>query len=147
MNLPITDQLHNATLIIQQGKEQAAGGFLMIASALSLVLKQKLWVESHKDFNEYCTTVGISISYAYKLAQIWDRFGERAKGIDVHRLAKLLPLEVEPAKQEEILEQARELNPGAWRDRLRELEGKTPTDDCAHEKLIQVCASCSKRFS
>ncbi len=145
MNKPAVDQLHNATILINEGKAQAAGGFLMIASALSLVLREQLWVDSHKNFGEFCTSVNISRSYAYKLAQIWDKYGEKAKGIDVHRLTKLLPLEVE--NESELLEQARELNPGAWRDRLRELGGETPTDNCDHAQLVSVCVKCSKRFS
>jgi hypothetical protein len=140
----VVDQLHNASLLIEEGKAQASSGFLLIGSALSLVLREKLWVNSHKDFGEYCTSVNISRSYAYKLAKIWDRFGEKARQIEPSRLLKLLPLELED--EGEILEQARELNPGAWRDRLRELGGETPTDDCDHATLVSVCSKCSKRF-
>ena len=145
MNLPITDQLHNATVLIEQGKEQAAGGFLLVASALSLVLREKLWVDSHKNFGEFCTSVNISRSYAYKLAQIWDRWGDKAKGIEVHRLQKLLPLKVKD--EAEVLEQARDLNPGAWNDRVRELGGLRTTDNCSHDETGTYCKSCSKRLS
>ena len=147
MNLPVVDQLHNATTLISEGKERASSGFLLIGSALSLVLHQKLWVDSWDDFGAYCTSVNISRSYAYKLIKIWDRFGDSAKAIDVHRLTKLVTLEVDPAVQVELLEQARDLNPGAWRDRLRELAGETPSDGCNHETLIQVCAKCQKRMT
>lgn len=143
-NLPVVDQLHAASILIEQGKQEASHGFLLIGSALSLVLREKLWVDSHSNFGEYCTTVNISRSYAYKLAQIWDKFGEKAKGIEVHRLQKLLPLKLE--NEDEVLEKARECNPGAFRDVLRDLAGLTPSDACAHDTRIQVCAKCSKRF-
>ena len=144
MNLPVSDQLHNATLLIESGKAQASSGFLLIGSALSLVLREKLWVDSYASFGEYCTSVNLSRSYGYKLAQIWDRFGEKAKGIEVYRLLKILPLKVE--NETEVLEQARDLNPGAFNDRVREILGKVPTDDCLHEVLVSICAKCRKKF-
>ena len=146
MNLPQTDQLHNATLVIEEGKAQASNGFLMIGSALSLVAKEKLWVDHYKDFGEYCTSVNISRSHAYKLVGIWDRFGDKAKGIQVHRLSKLLPFK---GNDEELLEQARELNPGAFQARLQELKGKPTNDgDCKHDGAIHsYCSICRKRVS
>ena len=145
MNLPAADQLHNCNVLIEQGKADASRGFLLIASALSLVLKEKLWVDSYQNFGEYCTSVNLSRSYAYKLCQIWDKWGEKAKGIDVHRLTKLLPLEVD----EEVLEQARELNPGAFNDKLRELKKLKPSDaECKHDgEIHSYCSICRKRVA
>ena len=144
MNLPAVDQLHNACIVIEDGKKRSSEGFLMIGSALSLVLRNKLWVDSHKDFGEFCTSVGISRSYSYKLIQAWERFGDRAKGIEPHRLLKLLPLKVE--NEEEVLEQARELTPGSWADRLRELKGQTPSDGegCEHDFETR-CKHCGRK--
>ena len=144
MNLPVPDQLHNATLIIESGKAKSSEGFLLIGSARSLIPREKLWVDSFDNFGSYCTSVGISRSYSYKLIQAWEKFGDRAKGIEPHRVMKLLPLKLE--NEDEVLEQARELNPGAWQDRVRELKGETPTDDCLHETLVSICARCGKRF-
>ena len=144
MNLPVSDQLHNASILIEQGKQEASHGFLLIGSAMSLVLREKLWVDSYANFGEFCTAVNISRSYGYKLAQIWDRFGEKAKGIEVHRLQKLLPLKVDD--ENELLEQARELNPGAFNDRLREIQGLRPTDNCEHSEIGSYCKHCQKRF-
>jgi hypothetical protein len=143
-NLTTTDQLHNAALLIDEGKKQASSGFLLMGSALSLVLHQKLWVDSFNNFGEFCTNVGISRSYAYKLVQIWDKWGDRARGIDVHRLQQLLPMKLE--NEGEILEQARELNPGAFSDVLRELKGLTPTDACTHDETGSYCKKCNKRL-
>ena len=140
------DQLHNATLVIEAGKTQASNGFLMIGSALSLVAKEKLWVDHYKDFGEFCTSVNISRSHSYKLIAIWDRFGDKAKGIQVHRLSKLLPFK---GNDEELLEQARDLNPGAFADLIREKKGKTPSDgDCKHDgEIHSYCAKCRKRMA
>ena len=143
------DQLHNATLVIEEGKAQASNGFLMIGSALSLVAKEKLWVDHYKDFGEYCTSVNISRSHAYKLVGIWDRFGDKAKGIQVHRLSKLLPFRVtEQVDEDTLLAQARDLNPGAFQALLQELKGKTPSDgDCKHDgEIHSYCAKCRKRM-
>jgi hypothetical protein len=58
---------------------------------------------------------------------------------------KLLPLKLE--NEEEVLEQARELNPGAWSDCIKELKGETPTDACQHTKILNYCAECGKKFT
>ena len=144
MNLPVPDQLHAATIIIESGKAKSSEGFLLIGSALSLVLSEKLWVDSFQNFGEYCTSVGLSRSYAYKFVQAWERWGESAKGIEPHRLIKLLPLKVE--NEAEVLEQARELNPGAWQDRVRELKGETPSDgeSCQHD-FVNRCSKCGRK--
>ena len=141
MNLPIPDQLHAATLIVNEGKSRSSEGFLMIGSALSLVLRNKLWVDSFKDFGEYCTSIGLSRSYSYKFIQAWERWGDSAKGIEPHRLIKLLPIKVDDEMG--ILAQARDLNAGAWVDRVRELKGETPSDGegCEHsyESRCKLC--------
>lgn len=144
MNLPVPDQLHAATIIIESGKAKSSEGFLLIGSALSLVLREKLWVDSFQNFGEYCTSVGLSRSYAYKFVQAWERWGDSAKGIEPHRLIKLLPLKVE--NEAEVLEQARELNPGAFNDVVRELKGEPATDNCDHADKVLVCSKCAKRF-
>ena len=141
------DQLHNATLVIEAGKAQASNGFLMIGSALSLVHREKLWKSSHETFDEYLVSVNLSRSHGYKLMAIHDRFGEGAKGIQVHRLVKLLPMKFDAVEdEEEVLHQARDLNPGAFSDLIRELQGKTPSDgECLHHETATYCAKCRRR--
>ena len=141
------DQLHNASLLIERGKQQASNGFLLIGSALSLVKRERLWSSSYHDFGEYCTSVGLKRSTSYKLAQIWDRWGDKAKGIQFDRLARLLPAKFKDETEEgEVLEQAKELNLGAFLDRVRELRGQTPSDGegCEHE-FVSRCAKCGRR--
>ena len=139
------DTLHNLCRIIAEGKSQASSGFLMVASALSIVKREKLWIRSYGSFEEFCTDQGLKRSTCYKLAQIWDRFGERAKGVQFDRLAKLLPLKLD--NEEEVLEQARELNAGAFQDVVRVLKGQTPSDgDCKHDQgTHSYCSVCRKR--
>ena len=138
------DQLHNATLIIEQGKQDASNGFLLIASALALVKRERLWTVSYQSFDEYCTSVNMKRSTAYKLAQIWDRWGDKARGIQFDRLAKLLPVKIE--NEDEVLEQAKELNPGAFLDRVRELRGQMPSDSigCNHQYFTR-CRLCGAK--
>lgn len=144
MNLPAVDQLHNCTTLIEAGKAKASEGFLIIGSALALVMKERLWVGQFEGFEEYCTHINLSRSHAYKLANIWLRWGEKAKGIQVHRLSKMLVLKKED--DEELLEQARELNPGAFQAFLQEKQGKVPNDgDCKHFEVHSYCAVCRKR--
>ena len=136
------DQLHNASLLIQEGMKQASEGFLLVGSALSLVKREKLWAGHHKSFDEFMTVMNVKRSTGYRLVSIWDKWGEKAKGIQISRLSKLLPLPAEDG----ILEQARELNPGAFADRVRELKGRTPTDACDHSEVGSYCKGCGKRF-
>ena len=141
------DTLHSLCKIIEEGKSQASNGFLMVASALSIVKREKLWVGAYESFEKFCLDQGLKRSTCYKLAQIWDKFGEKAKGIQFDRLAKLLPLKLE--NEDEVLDQARELNSGAFADRVRELKGLTPSDgECKHDQGIHsYCVNCRKRLS
>ena len=144
------DQLHNATLVIEEGKAQASNGFLMVGSALSLIHREKLWQSSYETFDQFLVSVNLSRSHGYKLMQIYDRFGERAKGIQVHRLAKLLPFKFDAVEdEEEVVAKARDLNPGAFSDLVRELKGETPSHgDCKHDGAIHsYCSICRKRVS
>ena len=141
------DQLHNATLIIEQGKQDASNGFLLVASALSLVKRERLWTVSYQSFDEYCTSVNMKRSTAYKLAQIWDRWGDKARGIQFDRLARLLPAKFKDEEEEkEVFEQAKELTLGAFLDRVRELRGQTPSDGEGCEHQFQTrCSKCGRK--
>ena len=78
------------------------------------------------------------------MIQAWNRFGERAKGIEPHRILKLLPLELE--NEDEVLEKARDCNPGAFRDVLRELGGELASDACLHDETGTYCKKCHKHL-
>ena len=141
------DQLHNATVLIESGKAQASNGFLLIGSALSLVKRERLWAASYHSFEEYCTSVGLKRSTSYKLAQIWDRWQDKAKGIQFDRLAKLLPVKFKDEVEEtEVFEQAKELTLGAFLDRVRELRGQTPSDgETCNHSFVTRCSLCGRK--
>lgn len=140
-------QVHAIGVRIEQLKRDHANSYLQIGALLSLVHRQKLWKEAGAStFAEYLTSHGFSRAWGYSAIQCWERWGERALDVVPERLRALLPLRVPPEQEQSILESARELPAGAFRDALRNLRGEKGSDEegCEHEWETR-CSRCGRR--
>ena len=143
----VASVVHDINVRIADLKRSFAGNYLEIGALLLLVKREKLYLETGMStFAAYATDQGFGRAWAYACVQIADRFGAKALGIAPDRLRMLLPLKLTPEEEEEWLVKARELNAGAFYDEIANRKGKIATDQCAHEKLISVCAACRKVF-
>ena len=140
-------QVHQIGVRIEALKREYASNFLQIGALLSLVHNERLWKEAGAStFAEYLTDRGFSRAWGYSAIQVWERFGERALGVIPDRLRALVLLQLQPEQESQILEQARELPAGAFRDALRNLRGEKASDEegCEHEWETR-CSRCGRR--
>lgn len=138
---------------IATAKKSGILSFLRVGRALCAINADNLWQPVAPTFPAYVeNSHGIKRSWAYSLIDIWNMWGEHLLGdpslqqVEVTRLSKLLPLAT-AENREELLHMAASVpDARGFEDNLRNLKGKTATDD-PHEhdfRLIGIeqCSIC-----
>lgn len=144
--------------VINKCKSNIRRCFLMIGEAFHAIREGNLWQQSGcKGFAEYIeNTHGMKKSTAYSLIQVFEVFGKEIgdnpeyQNINYTRLIEIAPLATEENKTYLLHSAAQIPGAKAWDDTVRELRGKTPTDDTNHEHIfqhigIEQCTVCGLR--
>ena len=125
-----------------------ANSYLKVGALLALAKQEKAWKEAGAEsFAAWLTDLGFSRAWGYACVQVYEKFSERGKGIIPDRLRQLARIKLKPEEENEMLEQARLLNAGAFYDCIREKKGLTPSDGCDHPEKVLTCIKCRKIFN
>ena len=146
---------------IVAGKRRGLLGAIQIGMALGKIREGNLWANTGaKSFEKYVSAAhGFSRSTSYNLMAVAVKFGRHIladsslQSIEPTRLIRLLPFVQEldgQSNAEDLLHQAAQI-PGAqaFEDQVRNLAGKTATDDPHTHDFqpinIMVCSVCGLR--
>jgi hypothetical protein len=163
MQLVGANQLRECEKSITNGKKNAVLGFYEVGKGLIPINECDLWRFSDaKNFPDYCEKVqGIKRSWAYNLMDVAKTYGpmlDLTSGgtfnsvnpdtPDITRLVRLLPHITEENK-EELYHMSVNTPAKAFEDSLRNLKGKTATDDpheCIWEPIPYLqCSVCGQK--
>ena len=143
----LSEASHKARQLIQDGKNAASGGFLMIGAGLCLVSDNKLHKLEGRTFDQYIAEAGFSHAGAYQMMQVFRKFGHLdVKGILHTRLISMTSIPMDEPAKAEAISAARELGPRDFEIFVATKKGKTPPSQCEHAELITICKKCNARI-
>jgi hypothetical protein len=138
---------HRARTLIDEGKNDAVGGFIKIGAGFNLVAEHRLHRLENKTFAEYIAETGMSWAKAHQAMKVHAVYGH----MDVHgilhsRLIELSPISMTEVQKAEAISAARELGPRDFERFIAEKKGKTVPALCEHKNLVTICSDCRAKM-
>ena len=144
----LSEASHKARQLIQEGKNAASGGFLMIGAGLCLVSDNKLHKLEGRTYDQYIAEAGFSHAGAYQMMQVFRKFGHLdVKGILHTRLISMTSIPMSEEEKVLALSEARERGPRDFERFVAEKKGRTIPEACPHTKTVTICESCRQKLS
>jgi len=138
---------------IDEARRSITRNFIVLGGLLSRVYKDELWKyygEHLESFEDYLKEKSIKRSTGYQYMRVFEEFKDFLTASDtvpVRRLVKLLP-HTDKIDKEKWVNKARLLPAEGFNNEIRELKGKTTTDECDHPLIKQSfftkCKECGK---
>lgn len=148
---------HMRETAIRYHSAKGVESYIIIGAALAKARDSEDWKKAQcNNMKEWCENEQrISYTQAIRMMTIWDKLSrllpkyyEQMKEIpftNLYEIARIADA-LSPAKLAELLEVAAVNTERHFKDNIRELEGKIPTDKCIHANMESwfKCSACHK---
>ena len=143
----LSEASHKARELIEEGKNDAVGGFIKIGAGFNLVAENRLHRLEGLTFQQYIAQTGMSWAKAHQAMRVHSLYGH----LDVHgilhtRLIELSPIRMDEVQKAEAISAARELGPRDFERFVAEKKGKTVPAECDHSEQVVICKKCNARL-
>lgn len=157
-----SDKLHDNIQLFNKGRTDTLNGVLIMGKALYNIFFQRLWNSDSTGARNFDVWVenelGLSKSSARAMIDAYGKYGEIIEAspeefaqLEISKVYLLLPHtpdDMSVSEKENMLHMAMSNTWRGLRDNLREMSGKTATDDCDHPsdhiETISRCKNCGK---